>query len=200
VNYLAHIFLSPPDPEQQLGSLIADFTRGQLITLADDYAPGIMQGIALHRKIDSFTDKNAWVLDSKALFSAEYRRYAGIILDILYDHFLNRNWTAYSSVDRGCFIAEFYQLLAQEQASLPIRLKRLAPRIVREDWLGSYHDLQVLDRVYQRISLRLRKPNPLDSALLEVKRLYSPLAENFTRFFPELMAFSEQQQRLLRLK
>ncbi|MDF1529706.1 MAG: ACP phosphodiesterase [Sedimenticola sp.] len=200
MNYLAHVFLSPLDPEQQLGSLIADFTRGQLATLADHYSPGIMRGITLHRRIDRFTDENDWVLQSKRLFSDEQRRYAGIILDILYDHFLNCYWDQYSDTDRLGFIKEIYKLLALEQNRLPLRLKRLVPRIINEDWMGSYHDLEQLGQVYQRMALRLRRPNPLGSALNEVKRLYPRLSEDFHCFFPELIKFTEQQQRLLEQK
>ncbi|MCW8891349.1 MAG: ACP phosphodiesterase [Sedimenticola sp.] len=197
MNYLAHVFLSSPDPEQQLGSLIADFTRGQLATLAKVYPSGIMKGIVLHRQIDRFTDDNAWVLESKRLFAGKQRRYAGIILDILYDHFLNRHWDQFSDADRVVFIQQFYALLARERQRLPVRLQRLVPRIIHEDWMGSYHDLEQLGLVYRRMSLRLSRSNPLDDALTEVKRHYSALSEGFHQFFPELVAFSEQQQQQL---
>lgn len=197
MNYLAHVFLSPAEPEQQLGSLIADFTRGQLTTLSKHYSPGVMRGIALHRQIDRFTDDSPWVVQSKRLFSVEQRRYAGIILDILYDHFLSRSWDQYSGTDRVRFIQAFYSLLTREEQQLPPRLRRLTPRMIREDWMGSYHDLERLGPIYHRMSLRLRRANPLGDALVEVKRHYSSLATGFDQFFPELVTFSQQQQNRL---
>ncbi|TVO71952.1 acyl carrier protein phosphodiesterase [Sedimenticola selenatireducens] len=197
MNYLAHLFLAPNDPQQQLGGLIADFTRGRLETLAEHYSEGVIQGIALHRQIDRFTDEHRWVIQSKVRFSKEYRRYSGIILDILYDHFLSCYWTVYSELDRAGLIQEFYRLLIQEQVCLPPRLKTLIPRIVDEDWLGSYHDLDLLGQVYQRMSARLQRTNPLGDAIVEVRRLYPQLSDDFKRFFPELVTFSQQQQRVL---
>jgi acyl carrier protein phosphodiesterase len=197
VNYLAHLFLSPAEPQQQLGGLIADFTRGRLESLAEYYSSGVIQGIALHRQIDRFTDDHRWVIQSKARFPKEYRRYSGIILDILHDHFLSCNWKQYSEQDRSWFIQEFYRLLIQEQAGLPPRLKALIPRIVDEDWLGSYHDLDLLGLVYQRMSARLQRANPLGGAIVEVRRLYPQLSDDFKRFFPELVTFSQQQQKAL---
>ena len=81
MNFLAHLLLAGEDPEQRLGSLIADFSRGRLETLAKRYPPGIIRGIAQHRKIDRFTDRHPLLLDSRRRFSLRRRRFAGIITE-----------------------------------------------------------------------------------------------------------------------
>ncbi len=197
MNYLAHLYLSAEDPEEQLGSLVADFTRGRLETLARVYPPGVMRGIILHRQIDRFTDDNRWVAQGKARFSPRHRRYAGIILDILYDHFLSQYWSDYSNLDRLGFIQGIYRLLAAHRQRLPAGLRQLSPRMQREDWLGSYHDLEMIGRVYERMAGRLRRPNPLADALDEVRLHYPQLAREFNLFFPELIGFVQQQQERL---
>lgn len=194
MNYLAHLFLSPPTPQMLLGSLAADFTRGRLETLARVYPAQMLRGIALHRRIDRFTDDHYQVAQSKQRFSPAYRRYAGILVDILHDHFLSRYWSEYTDRDRRQFIQDVYRLLIQHQAQLPPRLRRLAPRIRSEDWLGSYHDLEVIGWVYERMAQRLGRPGCLSGAIDEVKVNYLLLAGDFNRFFPDLIRFVEQQE------
>jgi acyl carrier protein phosphodiesterase len=194
VNYLAHLFLSPDDPELLLGSLIADFTRGRLETLARDWSPGVMRGIALHRQVDRFTDDHPRVMRARRRISAPYRRYSGIILDILFDHFLCRYWSEFTRRDRDEFIRDVYRLLEQRRAQLPAPLHALVPRMRREDWLGSYRDLEVVGLVFERMATRLRQPNELGGALVEVRRHYPELAEDFRYFFPELIDFVQRQQ------
>lgn len=194
MNYLAHLFLSSDDPDEQLGSLIADFTRGSLERLSQIYTPGVMLGITLHRRVDSFTDNHPVVVRSRQRIAAPYRRYSGIILDILYDHFLSNCWSEFSDLDRRAFIRDIYRLLEARRDELPTPLSLLVPRMHREDWLGSYRDLGVIERVYQRMSKRLRQPNQLGGAMVEVHRHYAELAQDFRQFFPELMAYAEQQQ------
>ncbi|WP_428605468.1 ACP phosphodiesterase [Sedimenticola sp.] len=189
MNYLAHLLLSSEDPDERLGSLIADFTRGRLETLAKHYSPGVMRGIALHRQVDRFTDDHPRVQRSRRRIAQPYRRYSGIMLDILYDHFLSCYWGEFSRYDRRHFIQDVYRLLEQRRDELPGPLKELAPRMQREDWLGSYRDLAVIERVYQRMSSRMRQPNHLGGSMVEVHRHYSELTEDFKAFFPELVGF-----------
>lgn len=194
MNYLAHLFLSPDDPELLLGSLIADFTRGRLETLARDWPPGVVRGIALHRQVDRFTDDHPRVIRARRRIAPPYRRYSGIILDILFDHYLCRYWSEFTRRDRDEFIRQVYRLLEQRREQLPARLHALVPRMRREDWLGSYRDLEVVGLVFERMSTRLRQPNKLAGALVEVRRHYPELAEDFRRFFPELIVFVQRQQ------
>ncbi|MCW8904955.1 acyl carrier protein phosphodiesterase [Sedimenticola sp.] len=198
MNYLAHLFLASEDPDERLGSLIADFTRGRLQTLAKDYPPGVMWGIALHRRVDRFTDDNPWVVQSRRRIAAPYRRYSGIILDILYDHFLSSYWSEFSGQDRQSFIQDIYRLLDRRRNDLPARLGALVPRMQREDWLGSYAEFEVIGQVYQRMSQRMRQPNRLAGAMEEVRRHYPELAQDFRQFFPELIVFVQQQERMNR--
>src|SRR5437773_6935575 len=72
MNYLAHLYLSEPHEEAWLGSLMGDFVKGPL---DDRYGSEITRAIALHRKIDVFTDAHPVVLQSKSRMSAERRRY-----------------------------------------------------------------------------------------------------------------------------
>ncbi len=187
MNYLAHAFLSDDDPEERLGSLLADFTRGRLQTLNRQYTAGVIKGITLHRRVDRFTDDHPLVFKSRQLFSGNRRRYAGIILDVLYDHFLSRHWERYSPRRRQSFIDDIYSLLEGERHRLPPRMQRVTQLMTQQDWLGGYWHIERVGQAYDRLSLRLRRPNGLLGAVEEVQSHYAHLEWEFNRFFPDLL-------------
>jgi len=187
MNYLAHLLLAGEDPEEKLGALMGDFTRGRLENLARQYPPGIMQGIAVHRRIDIFTDRHHRFMQSKARFSKTRRRYAGIIVDVAYDHFLSRHWDQFSMIDRREFISDVYGLLERNHHRLPERLQRASTLMITQDWLGSYHHIDRIGEVYDRMSRRLRRPNTLTGSLEEVREHYPDLERDFAGFFPALV-------------
>lgn len=188
MNYLAHLLLAGNDPEEKLGGLIADFTRGRLETLAGSYSPGIMRGITVHRKIDQFTDQHVQVTLSKSRFSVLRRRYAGIIIDVLYDHFLSHHWGQYADTDKRDFIDASYELLRQNHHRLPKRMQWVTTLMIDQDWLGSYHDIERIGEAYDRMAQRLRQPNMLAGSVDEVRALYPALEQDFEVFFPQLRA------------
>jgi acyl carrier protein phosphodiesterase len=192
VNYLAHLFLGGDEPLERLGGLIADFTRGRLETLAKQYPAKVLHGISVHRQVDRFTDINMTVARSRARFSPLRRRYAGIIVDILHDHYLSRHWKRYTDVSREVFIADAYQLLRDNRRHLPERMQRVAPMMIEQDWLGSYRRIAEIGLVYDRMSHRLRRPNTLTGAIEEVHANYQELEQDFNVFFPDVLAHANR--------
>ncbi|MDX1433122.1 MAG: ACP phosphodiesterase [Gammaproteobacteria bacterium] len=183
MNYLAHLYLAEPSDDGLLGSLLGDFVKGRPDTRL---RAGVRRGILLHRAIDSYTDAHPLHRASRNRISPLRRRYAGIIVDVCYDHFLCRRWERYSNERLERFSARVYDLLARHHDVLPPRLARLAPRMIAHDWLGSYAELDNVGRALDGISRRLSRENPLAGALIEVEDNYAELERDFRRFFPEL--------------
>ncbi|MNF90197.1 Acyl carrier protein phosphodiesterase [compost metagenome] len=186
MNYLAHLYLGGQQPEQLLGSLYEDFVKGPL---AGRYPLPLEAAIRLHRQIDVFTDNHPLVLQSLGRFPRERRRYAGIILDVFFDHCLAAHWQDYAEQPLEQFTGRVYQVLAA-QADLPGRLAQIAPSMAADDWLGSYRDFAVLEQVFRGIARRLSRPEGMDGALELVDALYAPLMDDFRSFYPELQAFA----------
>ncbi|MND88935.1 Acyl carrier protein phosphodiesterase [compost metagenome] len=187
MNYLAHLHLGGQQPQQLLGSLYGDFVKGRL----DGRFPAQLEAaITLHRRIDVFTDSHPVVLQALARFPAERRRYAGIILDVFFDHCLARNWQDYADQPLQQFTAQVYRVLAAEPA-LPGRLAQIAPYMAADDWLGSYRQFEVLEQVFNGIARRLSRPEGMAGAMQLVDRLYQPLSEDFRAFYPQLQAFAD---------
>lgn len=189
MNYLAHLHLGGPAPAQLLGSLYGDFVKGRL---DGRYPADIEAAIRLHRRIDMFTDSHPLIFEARMRFPAARRRTSGILLDLFFDHCLANAWEDYASEPLPAFTTRVYQVLADE-AHLPGHLAQIAPRMAAQDWLGSYRDFSVLERVVASMRRRLSRPALLDDAELELERLYEPLCKDFRAFYPELMAFAERE-------
>lgn len=192
MNYLAHLYLSEDSDDSILGSIIADFVKGPLV---DQYPREILTAINTHRKVDAFTDAHQIVLKSRTLFSPKRRRFAGIIIDVVFDHFLAKNWSSYSKLELDTFINQSYSILKRYKRLLPADLKFVVPRMIEEDWLGSYRYLDAigvtLDRISKRIERRFNRQNNLRGAIEEVELSYDVLRGNFESFFPELISYVE---------
>ena len=189
MNYLAHLHLGGQRPDQLLGSLYGDFVKGRL---QGQFAPEVEAGIQLHRRIDVFTDRHPLVDIALGRFSDTRRRYAGIVLDVFFDHCLARDWRLYADQPLAQFTADVYRVLSREP-QLPERLAKIAPHMVAHDWLGSYQEFEVLDQVLRGISRRLSRPEELARAMQELRRLYEPLSEDFRLFYPQLQDFAQSQ-------
>ncbi|VVP16490.1 ACP phosphodiesterase [Pseudomonas fluorescens] len=189
MNYLAHLHLGGQRPDQLLGSLYGDFVKGRL---QGQFAPEVEAGIQLHRRIDVFTDRHPLVDIALGRFSDTRRRYAGIVLDVFFDHCLARDWRLYADQPLAQFTADVYRVLSREP-QLPERLAKIAPHMVAHDWLGSYQEFEVLDQVLRGISRRLSRPEELAGAMQELRRLYEPLSEDFRLFYPQLQDFAQSQ-------
>ena len=189
MNFLAHLALSGDDPDVILGNLMGDFLKG---VDAGRYPRGIQRGIQLHRRIDSFTDAHPVFARSRRRLRPPYRRYAGVLVDVFYDHFLARDWCRYSArEDLDSFISRSYQTLSNSPVELPPRLQRALPRMIREDWLGSYATEAGIDLTLKRISGRVSRANPLPDGASQLKIHYEGLAADFAEFYPAIIRHVE---------
>ena len=189
MNYLAHLLLTSGNDRLLVGGLLGDFVKG---AVGDDYHPQIRCGIVHHRKVDAYTDAHAITRAGKRRFQNGFRRFAGIITDIAYDHFLARSWSQYCQITLPQFVAKAYQVLRCHRAVFHGRSRDVVTRMIEQDWLSSYASLDVVAGALAGVSRRLSRPNPLAQAIEEVERLYEPLEDDFHRFFPQLMAYSRQ--------
>jgi acyl carrier protein phosphodiesterase len=188
VNFLAHLFLSGDASELLVGNLMGDFVKGRL---DGRFPPGIERGILLHREIDSFAGQNPHFLRSKRRLDQSFGLYRGVLVDLFYDHFLAAHWEDYANVPLSLFISDAWRVLCEHKEFLPARLQRIMPLMFR-DWLPSYRDIGGIAAVLHRIScFRIKRANRLAEGAEALSRHYGGLCEDFLKFFPELLAFSE---------
>jgi acyl carrier protein phosphodiesterase len=192
MNHLAHLLLAENSPEIQLGNFLGDFVTGQDL---HQFSDAIQWGIRCHQKIDRFTDNHPIFQVSKKRVAPERRRFAGIMVDIFYDHFLANNWESYLQESLFCFSQNFYQLLQQYQSVLPPDLQRALPSLISQDWLNTYRTIEGIELTLWRVSRRLTRENPLAQGILDLKAQYPAFEQDFLQFWPEIFAYAQTLRR-----
>jgi len=185
VNFLAHLFLSYPDPELQTGNFLADLIRNKEF---DDFPSGIQKGVRLHRFIDSFTDQHPAVSKSVHRLMPIARKYAPVVIDIFYDYLLAQNWERYAGeLTFEAFSHETYQHLMDQRPLLPKRLQKRLQRMIEDQWLDIYRTRKGIKTVMRRMDMRTKFPSAFEMAteeLLDQEAIYN---EDFNTFFPVLI-------------
>ena len=188
MNFLAHIYLSFDNDPVTIGNFIADGVRGKHYK---KYPLDIQKGILLHRQIDTFTDAHPTVRQSTKRLHKNYSHYSGVIVDILYDHFLAKNWAQYSEVPLADYVNNFYGLLEDNFEVLPQRIQRMMPYMIADNWLLSYAKIEGIQKVLNGVNKRTQNKSGMHTATVELKAFYSEFETEFTSFFDELITFSK---------
>ncbi len=189
------MFFSPaPHAQAQLGGLLGDFWHG-----APDphWPPRLRAGVLLHRKIDAYTDSHPFVAEARRLFDAPLRRYAGILLDMYFDHALAREWSRYADESLAVLSTRVLDLVAANAAQLPPDLQRFAQYMRNHGLFVGYAQRATIEQALAGISRRLRRANPLAEAGPALWQRAAALDEIFTRFFPDLIGYAHDQRLLL---
>jgi len=190
MNFLAHIYLSGEDEGITIGNFIADSIKGKKYL---KYPSQIQKGILLHRGIDSYTDQHPIVKQSTKRLHQNYSHYSGVIVDILYDHYLAKNWTSYHTLPLDIYVENFYEMLRQNFKILPTRIKRMMPYMIADNWLLSYATVPGISKILNQMNVRTKGISKMNFAVLELEEFYTEFEDEFTSFFEELIQFSRKK-------
>ncbi|WP_121668053.1 acyl carrier protein phosphodiesterase [Mesonia aquimarina] len=196
MNYLAHIYLSGKNDELKIGNFIADSVKGKTYK---KYPDKIQEGIILHRKIDQFTDTHPTVFKSTHRLFPIYSHYASVIIDVLYDHFLAKNWAKYHDTSLAVYVDEFYYLLKTNFEILPKRVQNFYPYMISQNWLLNYATIEGIEQILFQMNGRVKSKIQLHHSIKEFKADYSLFEAEFTSFFEELIQFSENERKIIDL-
>ena len=192
MNWLAHLYLSEPTPAFRIGNLLPDLAPAlELVGLPREF----QRGIAQHRRIDAFTDRNPIFRQSIARIEAPYRRYGGILVDVFYDHFLARDWSSFSSQPLTAFVAEVYASFEPLRAEIPPHAYYRLEQMKAGNWLGSYGDLTGISVTLTRMAARFSRPTPIAHAGTVLEENYQSFRSDFVAFFPELVVHVATQSK-----
>jgi acyl carrier protein phosphodiesterase len=194
MNFLAHIYLSGEDEELIIGNFIADSVKGKKYL---NYPKGIGRGIILHRAIDYYTDTHPIVKQSTSRLFETYGHYNGVIVDILYDHFLAANWQHYSDIPLDEYVGTFYDLLQSNLEILPKNIQQFLPYMIRDNWLLSYASIEGIGKILHQMNERTNRVSNMNSAVVELEAHYEEFENEFTLFFEELQAFTQKKIKTL---
>lgn len=188
MNVLAHIYLSGDSDEIIIGNYIGDYVKGSDYL---KYPELIKKGIILHRHIDDFTDKHPVVHRSKILFTRKYHKYAGVVVDIIYDHYLTKEWDTFSRRPIESITYQFYRAMVNNYDILPSKVQDRFPFFIINNWIESYKTNNGLRHVLSTLSKRTSLPPESKYAIKTFKKNYYSLGEDFMEFFPQLIEYVE---------
>lgn len=153
----------------------------------------VKKGILLHRQIDTFTDSHLIYRKSKHRLHKKYGHYSGVIMDILYDHFLAKNWNNYSNERLEDYTANFYQSLETNYNILSEKTKNLMPYMIERNWLVSYATIAGIEMILFQMDYRTKHRANMQEAIVELQEFYLEFEQEFTDFFEELITFTNQK-------
>ncbi len=194
MNYLAHLYFSDPDPLAWAGSLMGDFVKG---TLGNEFPPQLLKHIKLHRRIDSYTRDSVPFQDSRRRIDPRFRHGRSVMVDVFYDHLLAAHWDDYHAQPLEEFSLQVYAGLEDVFELLSPGLQRILPRMAERNWLLSYQEEPVIQRVLQRLEERIGHRLPLAEGYGELSRLRPDSETDFCLFISQATRFVRAQRILL---
>lgn len=190
MNFLAHIYLSGENDLIKIGNFMADGIRGKQF---EHYPEDVQKGILLHRFIDTYTDSHDIFRQSTKRLHEKYHHYAGVIVDIVYDHFLAKNWSNYSDENLESFINRFYQSLQDNYSILSEKTQGLMPYMIERNWLLSYRTVEGIHQILSQMDRRSKNISKMQYASEELKEFYTEFEQEFTLFFEDLRLHAKQK-------
>jgi acyl carrier protein phosphodiesterase len=190
MNFLAHAYLSPDDKKILLGNMIGDFIKGR--QALSQFDADVIRGVELHRAIDEFTDNHPVVHESKDRLRPKYRHYAGVIVDMFYDHFLATHWKQFHDQPLGTFATETYRILNSFSGLLPSEFKQMLPYMISGNWLVGYSEISGIHGALSGMARRTPYESKMELASEDLRADYEKYKNEFERFFPELKHFARE--------
>jgi len=182
MNYLAHLYLSDPSPLAWAGSLMGDFVKG---VVPETLPAELSRHLRLHRHIDSLTQTSELFQMSRRRLDPRFRYARSVLVDVFYDHFLACRWGEYSNQSLADFSQQVYHGLQSCFDHLSPGLQRQLPRMIEYDWLTSYRNPEVVQRVLHRLEERIQHKIPLAAGFSQLDLWRNELETDFVAFMDE---------------
>ncbi|MCR9105585.1 MAG: ACP phosphodiesterase [Gammaproteobacteria bacterium] len=194
MNFLAHFHLAWPDEGLVAGGLEGDYYKGPL---RNDIHADIARGVQLHRAIDAYTDAHPALLRLRRQMPPPLRRFAGILIDLSFDHFLCVHWSQFSQERADSFNRDVYAILQRRQYHISDGARQMMQRIIDHDLLALYRQWHTVGRSAQRIGERFQRDNPFNDIETALAPLQTSIEQAFLEFYPDLQVFSERKRQTL---
>jgi acyl carrier protein phosphodiesterase len=190
MNYLAHTFLSFSQEPLVYGQFIADDIKGKQWM---EHNREVQKGILLHRFIDDYTDQHVLVMELKQKLHPSLGKFAGVALDVLFDHVLSLRWQDYSKEPRIEWIQRSYSLLSERKHEMTEKRQFILSKMIEHDWMSMYHTAEGTSRILEQMSRRISIENPLNRALEAFLMHEKHIISTFDEFFPEILAAAQMK-------
>lgn len=147
MNYIAHSVFSLDDDKELIGNIFGDFFKGKIENI--EIEDSVKKGIILHRRLDELSDSSIYHKNITKLLKPAYARYSSVIVDIIFDHFLAKNFEEFIDVKFDEYILELEKRIDKNKKDVPIEANFLFDHIVNDNFLYRYLNLDnTLKRIF----------------------------------------------------
>lgn len=189
MNFLAHCYLSCPDEDILIGNLLADFLTNKELLIQ---TPEIVNGVTLHRKIDSFTDMHPSSRALRKLLRPGHKKYAPVVVDLLWDYCLSLSWGKYAEVPLEAFVADIYQVIEKYLPNFPLRIQSRFRSMIEHDFLSAYASEGRALKSLEWMDKRAKFDSNFKGALSDYHTHEQWIKKEFDIFFNDLIAYVEK--------
>lgn len=185
MNWMAHFALSPPQFELQLGNLVAD-----AITI--DEWKGVPQkvalGMRLHQEIDHVSDHHPAFRNVKSLISVERAALKPVVVDILFDYHLHKEWERFHHQTLDSLWTAFLHQYDQS-GKFPYEVDSLVSLVREHDLFESYATYGGVKHALFRIERRLQRRGrsiDLQNSIASMEEHEQSISDSFVNLYADL--------------
>ncbi|BFM13703.1 ACP phosphodiesterase [Simiduia litorea] len=186
MNYLAHLALSGPNPDMQVGGFLGDWLKGPIERHSAQWSKRVLQGVALHRSIDAWVDLQVETHNALTLLGDKHRRIAGPVIDIAFDHYLAKTFSQYHHQPLTDFCHRAFMHLNRHEQSMPEQAQGFLRRAQSHRLFERYAERETYLNVVGSLRRRITKPALLDRIEVQLIAKDEELEAIFHRFYPRL--------------
>lgn len=197
MNHLAHFVLAGSGEGMRIGAFLGDHVRGRLAL--SEWPPDWAAGVLLHRRIDTLSDAHPEVTGLLARLESPWRRYGGVIFDVLFDHMLARHWSRLVP-DRSLTGTgrEIDELLAVHRRHLPWRLQRFSRWAAGVELWRRFGERAMLEEIFDRLAHRHGRRRPLADGAELLDQMDAEIEQALLTLFPDLAVQAERERQSIR--
>lgn len=189
MNYLAHLALSGADAHMRAGGFLGDWLKGPLHLHTDHWPAGVIAGLQRHRQIDAWIDRQPETAAAMAALGPRYRRLAGPVIDIAFDHLLAQQFSHWHDQSLPSFCGEVFSQLAPLRAQMPAGAQRFLARAQAHQLFERYGEPATFYQVVGSLRLRLSKPELLAGVETTLAAQQTAIATQFNAIYPKLLQY-----------
>ncbi len=169
------------------GAVLGDFLKG---TIKETWDPSLTTGIKLHRKIDALSNQNVIIQLACNRFPARMRRIAPILIDIVSDYFLAKDWKTYQEESLQAFSAKCYLALTSYENVSNQSFSNFLKYMKTKNLLANSDNWETIENTTLSVLKRLGKESELITILKAMELARPQLSNDFNAFYPHLRNLS----------
>ncbi len=156
-----------------------------------NYTGRVLEGIELHRQIDSYTDSHPASLELRKILRKRHGKYAPVVVDLVWDYFLSINWSDYSGSKLPDFNKTVYEVLIRRKKELPQKLNERIDKMVQSDFLMAYATQANMLKSLEWMDRRVNFKSAFVDTLKDIEESRDEIEQLFKVFFPDVIAHTD---------